>query len=90
MATPGARHRQTGLEVRSGLLRFRIVGLDATEYVIPCLFLGDPNVAPHPSSGTALPLPLLQPFALLTQFRFVMDHDLASAAIYGYVIVEKK
>src|ERR1700688_3861989 len=27
------RHDRTGLEVRSGLLRFRIDGMDATEYV---------------------------------------------------------
>ena len=33
-----------GQEVRRGLLRARIVGLDATEYVFPCYFLGDPNV----------------------------------------------
>src|SRR4051794_8565869 len=31
-----------GLEVRSGLLRARIPGMDATEYVFPCYFLGDP------------------------------------------------
>jgi hypothetical protein len=33
-----------GQEVRSGLLRARIVGMDATEYTFPCYFLGDPNV----------------------------------------------
>src|SRR5690242_13573809 len=33
-----------GQEVRRGLLRARIPGLDATEYVFPCYFLGDPNV----------------------------------------------
>src|SRR5215831_10605079 len=32
-----------GQEVRRGLLRARIPGLDATEYVCPCYFLGDPN-----------------------------------------------
>jgi hypothetical protein len=31
-----------GQEVRRGLLRARIPGLDATEYVFPCYFLGDP------------------------------------------------
>jgi len=33
-----------GQEVRSGLIRARIVGMDATEYLFPCYFLGDPNV----------------------------------------------
>src|SRR5262249_40554273 len=33
-----------GHEVRRGLLRARIPGLDPTEYIFPCYFLGDPNV----------------------------------------------
>ncbi|HZW34835.1 MAG TPA: hypothetical protein VFF52_29200 [Isosphaeraceae bacterium] len=32
-----------GMEVRSGLLRARIPGMDATEYRFPCYFLGDPD-----------------------------------------------
>jgi hypothetical protein len=35
-----------GLEVRSGLLRARIPGMDSSEYVFPCYFLGDPNSTP--------------------------------------------
>jgi hypothetical protein len=35
-----------GQEVRSGLLRARVVGMDPTEFVFPCYFLGDPNVPP--------------------------------------------
>jgi hypothetical protein len=31
-----------GQEVRSGVLRARVVGLDATEFLFPCYFLGDP------------------------------------------------
>ena len=42
-----------GLEVRSGLLRARIPGMDATEYVFPCYFLGDPNSTPS-ALGTCL------------------------------------
>src|SRR4051794_6629579 len=30
-------------EVRAGLLRARVSGMDATEYVFPCYFLGDPD-----------------------------------------------
>src|SRR5438105_4519835 len=32
-----------GEEVRAGLLRARIVGMDPIEYVFPCYFLGDPD-----------------------------------------------
>jgi hypothetical protein len=48
-ARPAAvTHEQTGLEVRSGMLAFRIDGMDATLYAAPCFFLGDPNTPPTP------------------------------------------
>src|SRR5437764_656002 len=59
-AAVGAVHIQTGLEIRSGFLRFQIVGMDQTEYVTPCLFLGDPNRRPAGQPAT-LPRKLLQP-----------------------------
>src|SRR5262245_56660215 len=40
-------------EVRRGLLWARVVGMDATEYVFPCYFLGDPNV-PLPNTTNLL------------------------------------
>src|SRR5438552_16158711 len=46
----GLVHEQTGLPIRSGIIRCRIVGMDQTEYVFPCFFLGDPNAPP--ASGT--------------------------------------
>jgi hypothetical protein len=84
------RHNPTGLEVRSGLLRFRIDGMDATEYVVSCFFLGNPNVVPNPSVPAFLPRALLQPLALLDKLKFTMEKDPMSAAIYGEVIIEKK
>jgi len=39
-ATRHASHAQTGLEIRSGLLCFNVVGMDQTQYAISCLFLG--------------------------------------------------
>jgi hypothetical protein len=89
-ASPGARHTQTGLEIRSGLLIFRIVGMDQTEYVSPCLFLGDPDTPPDPNQPATLPRNLLQPFALLNQLRFTLDRDPTAGSPYGELIVEKK
>lgn len=85
-----ARHHPTGLEIRSGLLRFRIAGMDPTEYAVACLFLGDPSVAPSPAQPATFPRKLLQPFALLDQLRFTMDRDPAAGLLYGELIVEKK
>src|SRR5271166_6070095 len=50
--TAGTKHRPTGQAIRSGFLRFRIVGMDPDEYVIGCLFLGDlltPLKPAHPA-----------------------------------------
>lgn len=88
-ATAGAKHKQTGLEIRSGYLRFQIVGMDQTEYVTACLFLGDPNSSPA-GPAASIPRKLIQPFALLDQLRFAMDHDSSDGTPYGVLAVEKK
>lgn len=87
----GAVHTQTGLPFRSGCLRFRIVGMDQTEYVSPCLFLGDPHTPISLSqSAAAVPRKLLQPFGLLDQLRFLIDRDPASQTVHGTLLVEKR
>jgi hypothetical protein len=88
-ATTTAVHQQAGLAIRAGYLRFQIVGMDSTEYVTPCLFLGDPNTPPAGPAAT-LPRKLLQPLALLGQLRFTLDHDPSDGTLYGVLVVEKK
>ncbi len=85
------RHDPTGLEVRSGLLRFRIDGMDQTEYVVSCFFLGNPGVAAEPCDARFFPRALLQPLALLDRLKITMEKDAASIGVsYGEVIIEKK
>ena len=72
-----------GQEVRRGLLRARIVGLDATEYVFPCYFLGDPNVP------MADPKNLLGLTGVINQIRLTFDGTPSLAAPNGILIVEK-
>lgn len=88
-AAAGIAHTQTGLEIRSGYLRFQIVGMDASEYVTPCFFLADPDTPPTGPPGK-LPRNLLQPLALLNELRFTMDSDPAAIAPHGLLVVEKK
>jgi hypothetical protein len=88
-ASSGATHTQTGLEVRSGLLRFRIDGMDATEYAVSCFFLGDPQISPS-GNPAALPRKLLQPLALLDRLRFHFDKNATVAAPQGEMMVAKK
>jgi hypothetical protein len=73
-----------GLEVRSGLLRARIVGMDATEYTFPCYFLGDPNVP------VTEPRNLLGLAGVIDQVRFTFDGPTSPLAPHGVLIVEKR
>ena len=71
-----------GKEVRAGLLRARIVGLDPTEYTFPCYFLGDPNVSsPDPRF-------LLGLTGVINQVRLTFDGTYTLAAPDGRLIVE--
>jgi hypothetical protein len=72
-----------GQEVRRGLQRARIVGLDATEYVFPCYFLGDPNIP------MADPKNLLGLTGVIDQVRLTFDGTSSLAAPNGVLIVEK-
>jgi len=73
-----------GQEVRSGLLRARIVGMDATEYTFPCYFLGDPNVA------SAKRRNLLGLTGVINQVRFTFDGATSFLAPCGVLAVEKR
>ena len=73
-----------GQEVRPGLLRARIVGMDATEYVFPCYFLGDPNV-PLANATNLLGLT-----GVINQIRLTFDGATSLVAPYGILVVEKR
>lgn len=72
-----------GQEVRRGLLRARIAGMDGTEYVFPCYFLGDPNV-PMPD-----PRNLLGLTGVIDHVRLTFDGTRTLSAPDGVLIVEK-
>lgn len=88
-AVKGAIHAQTGLEIRSGVLLFQVVGMDQTEYAIDCLFLGDPNATGGGPVAT-LPRKLFQPLGILQRLRFTFDDNQSLGSPYGEMIVEKK
>jgi hypothetical protein len=76
---------QVATEVRAGLIRVQVVGLDGTQYVFPCYFLGDPN-APPP----AQPRYLLGLGGVVDKLRFTIDGTPTLVAPHGSLIVEKK
>jgi hypothetical protein len=71
-----------GLEVRSGLLRARILGMDQTEYLFPCYFLGDPDT---PMAAWNL----LGLSGVIDQIRLTFDGKSSQGAPYGVLLVEK-
>jgi hypothetical protein len=73
-----------GQGVRSGLLRARIVGMDPTEYIFPCYFLGDPDVP------VAKPRNLLGLTGVINQVRFLFDGPTSLLAPYGVLVVENR
>jgi hypothetical protein len=73
-----------GLEVRSGLLRAQIPGMDATEYIFPCYFLGDPNARPVRARN------LLGLTGVINQIRLTFDGTTSLVAPSGALVVEKK
>jgi hypothetical protein len=89
-AVSAAVHTQTGLAIRAGYLRAQVDGMDGTEYVFPCYFLGDPNASVPAASGANRPRKLLGLSGAVNQIRIMFDGAPAAGAPYGFVVLEKK
>ncbi len=73
-----------GQEVRSGLLRARVVGMDPTEFVFPCYFLGDPNVPPPTQTRNLLGLT-----GVINQICLTFDGRSSVRTPHDMLVVEK-
>jgi hypothetical protein len=80
---PVSRLVLNGQEVRSGLLRARIVGMDPTEFVFPCYFLGDPNIQPPQARN------LLGLTGVISQICLTFDGRSSVHSARGVLVVEK-
>jgi hypothetical protein len=81
--TPVSRLVLFGQEVRSGLLRARVVGMDPTEFVFPCYFIGDPDVLPPANSRNLLGLT-----GVINQISLTFDGRPAVRSPRGVLVVE--
>ena len=85
-AVHGVRFGQAGHEVRSGVLRVQVVGMDSTEYIIPCYFLGDPAASP-----ATMPISLLGLTGVVDKLRLTFDGKPGRAgAPHGILVVERQ
>jgi len=86
---PGLTHGQTGLEVRAGVIRAQVPGMDGTEYVFPCYFLGDPKK--RGAQGGTAPRNLLGLTGVVDKVRLSFDgKSVSPAAPHGSLVVEKQ
>jgi hypothetical protein len=76
-------------EVRAGLIRARVEGMDPTEYVFPCYFIGDPDAPFDPQHPPKFPRSLLALSGVVDKIRFLFDGTPTPAAPHGVMVVEK-
>jgi len=80
----GIRH-----EVRPGLIRAQVVGMDGTEHVFRCYFLGSPNTPPAPNQPPVLARNLLGLTGVVDKLRILFDGTRSSSARHGVMVVER-
>jgi hypothetical protein len=77
------------VEVRNGVIKARVPGLDANDYWFPCYFLGSPAVPGLPSQpGQGYPVNLLGLTGVIDKLHLGFDGKPSTAAPYGLLIVE--
>jgi hypothetical protein len=76
-------------EVRPGLIRAQVAGMDGTEHVFPCYFLDSPDAAPHPNQPPVLARNLLGLTGVVDKLRILFDGTPSPGARRGVMVVEK-
>ena len=76
-------------EVRAGLIRARVDGMDPTEYVFPCYFIGDPDAPFDPQRPPRFPRSLLGLSGVVDKIRILFDGTPTATAPHGLMVIEK-
>ncbi len=75
--------------VRPGLIRARVVGMDDTEYTLPCFFLGNPDATTDPNQPPFAARNLLGLTGVVDKLRILFDGTPSPNARRGVMVVEK-
>jgi hypothetical protein len=76
-------------EVRAGFIRARVDGMDLTEYVFPCYFIGDPDAPFDPTQPPRVPRTLLGLSGVVDKIRILFDGTATAPAPHGLMVIEK-
>ena len=76
-------------EVRAGLIRARVDGMDPTEYIFPCYFIGDPDAPFDPNPPPRFPRSLLGLSGVVDKIRILFDGTPTATAPHGLMVIEK-
>jgi hypothetical protein len=76
-------------EVRAGLIRARVEGMDPTEYVFPCYFIGAPDAPFDPNRPPRFPRSLLGLSGVVDKMRILFDGTPTATAPHGLMLIEK-
>ena len=76
-------------DVRVGVVRVQVDGMDSTEHVFPCYFIGDPEGAFDPKQPPMLPRNLLGLTGVVDKIRISFDGRAGADCPYGIMVVEK-
>jgi len=76
-------------EVRAGVIRARVDGMDPTEFVFPCYFIGDPDAPFDPNQPPRFPRTLLGLSGVVDQIRILFDATPTAPAPLGLIVIEK-
>jgi Aspartyl protease len=76
-------------EVRAGLIRARVDGMDPHDYVFPCYFIGDPDAPFDPNRPPRFPRSLLGLSGVVDKIRILFDGTPTATAPHGLMVIEK-
>jgi hypothetical protein len=76
-------------EVRAGVIRARVDGMDPTEYVFPCYFIGDPDAPFDTQRPPRFPRSLLGLSGVVDKIRILFDGTPTAMAPHGLMVIER-
>jgi hypothetical protein len=76
-------------QIRRGLLQAQVVGMDPTEHMFPCYFLGDPDASIGSRNPPTFSRNLLSLTEVVDKIRISFDGTPSPTARYGVMVVEK-